>query len=145
MMVEACARGSELGRIAAAADHCLFVLGAAGKLVEDDQLEDASAGAGAAASLAGGAQPSSGPGAAAPSAGAGDAQSSSGPGAAAPSAGAVGAQLSSGLGAAAPSAGAGTASAGTAAAAVVPESDWEEAFADAFGGKSGCGRLQDAS
>ena len=127
MMVEACARGSELGRIAAAADHCLFVLGAAGKLVEDDQLEDASAGAGAAASLAGGAQPSSGPGAAAPSAGA------------------VGAQLSSGLGAAAPSAGAGTASAGTAAAAVVPESDWEEAFADAFGGKSGCGRLQDAS
>ena len=126
-MVEACARGSELGRIAAAADHCLFVLGAAGKLVEDDQLEDASAGAGAAASLAGGAQPSSGPGAAAPSAGA------------------VGAQLSSGLGAAAPSAGAGTASAGTAAAAVVPESDWEEAFADAFGGKSGCGRLQDAS
>ena len=126
-MVEACARGSELGRIAAAADHCLFVLGAAGKLVEDDQLEDASAGAGAAASWAGGAQ------------------SSSGPGAAAPSAGAVGAQLSSGLGAAAPSAGAGTASAGTAAAAVVPESDWEEAFADAFGGKSGCGRLQDAS
>ena len=126
-MVEACARGSELGRIAAAADHCLFVLGAAGKLVEDDQLEDASAGAGAAASLAGGAQ------------------SSSGPGAAAPSAGAVGAQLSSGLGAAAPSAGAGTASAGTAAAAVVPESDLEEAFADAFGGKSGCGRLQDAS
>ena len=108
-MVEACARGSELGRIAAAADHCLFVLGAAGKLVEDDQLEDASAGAGAAASLAGGAQPSSGPGAAAPSAGAG------------------------------------TASAGTAAAAVVPESDLEEAFADAFGGKSGCGRLQDAS
>ena len=80
MMVEACARGSELGRIAAAADHCLFVLGAAGKLVEDDQLEDASAGAGAAASWAGGAQPSSGPGAAAPSAGA------------------VGAQLSSGLG-----------------------------------------------
>ena len=127
MMVEACARGSELGRIAAAADHCLFVLGAAGKLVEDDQLEDASAGAGAAASLAGGAQ------------------SSSGPGAAAPSAGAVGAQLSSGLGAAAPSAGAGTASAGTAAAAVVPESDLEEAFADAFGGKSGCGKLQDAS
>ena len=126
-MVEACARGSELGRIAAAADHCLFVLGAAGKLVEDDQLEDASAGAGAAASWAGGAQPSSGPGAAAPSAGAGGAQSSSGPGAAAPSAGA------------------GTASAGTAAAAVVPESDWEEAFADAFGGKSGCGRLQDAS
>ena len=126
-MVEACARGSELGRIAAAADHCLFVLGAAGKLVEDDQLEDASAGAGAAASLAGGAQPSSGPGAAAPSAGA------------------VGAQLSSGLGAAAPFAGAGTASAGTAAAAVVPESDLEEAFADAFGGKSGCGRLQDAS
>ena len=108
-MVEACARGSELGRIAAAADHCLFVLGAAGKLVEDDQLEDASAGAGAAASWAGGAQPSSGPGAAAPSAGAG------------------------------------TASAGTAAAAVVPESDWEEAFADAFGGKSGCGKLQDAS
>ena len=126
-MVEACARGSELGRIAAAADHCLFVLGAAGKLVEDDQLEDASAGAGAAASWAGGVQPSSGPGAAAPSAGAGGAQSSSGPGAAAPSAGA------------------GTASAGTAAAAVVPESDWEEAFADAFGGKSGCGRLQDAS
>ena len=119
-MVEACARGSELGRIAAAADHCLFVLGAAGKLVEDDQLEDASAGAGAAASWAGGAQPSSGPGAAAPSAGA------------------VGAQLSSGLGAAAPSA-------GTAAAAVVPESDLEEAFADAFGGKSGCGKLQDAS
>ena len=108
-MVEACARGSELGRIAAAADHCLFVLGAAGKLVEDDQLEDASAGAGAAASWAGGAQPSSGPGAAAPSAGAG------------------------------------TASAGTAAAAVVPESDLEEAFADAFGGKSGCGKLQDAS
>ena len=126
-MVEACARGSELGRIAAAADHCLFVLGAAGKLVEDDQLEDASAGAGAAASWAGGAQPSSGPGAAAPSAGA------------------VGAQLSPGLGAAAPSAGAGTASAGTAAAAVVPESDLEEAFADAFGGKSGCGKLQDAS